>query len=207
MVAMTSPELSDSLPLATSDECISIPGGSRATTDRWWATLNRYRSLLSLIYRLAIRDGKVQDNPVRQVRRRKENNIRVRFLQADEEAVLRAKIRELAPEREPEFDLSLHTGMRRNEQYRLCWDRVNLDGGIITIRDSKNGESRHVPVNSEARRALERLFTQVDGSGYVVPGKAANHKRDWQRWFEEAAKQAGIIDFAGITSDIPLQAG
>jgi len=159
------------------------------------ATVNRYRSLLSLIYRLASRDGKVRDNPVRQVRRRKENNVRVRFLDTGEEAALRAKIRELAPEREPELDLSLHTGMRRNEQYRLRWESVNLDIGIVSIRDSKNGESRHIPVNSEARRALERLCAQVDGSGYVVPGMGGERQRDSQRWFEEAVKQAGIIDF------------
>ena len=71
------------------------------------ATLNRYRSLLSLIYRLAIRDGKVQDNPVRQVRRRKENNVRVRFLDSDEENALRAKIRGLAPERAVSFALGI----------------------------------------------------------------------------------------------------
>jgi site-specific recombinase XerD len=166
-----------------------------ARQERQPATLNRYRSLISLTYRIAIRDGRVRDNPVRQVPRRRENNARVRFLDANEEAALRAKIRELAPEREPEFVLSLHTGMRRNEQYRLRWEGVNFDVGIITIRHSKNGESRHVPVNSEARRALAHLSTLGNGSGYVVPGTAAERKRDSQRWFEGAVKQAGIIDF------------
>jgi integrase len=159
------------------------------------ATLNRYRSLLSLIYRLAIRDGKTQDNPVHRVRRRKENNARVRFLGPDEEAVLRAKIRLLAPEREPELDLALHSGMRRNEQYHLRWEQVSLDVGIITILESKNGERRHVPANSEARRVLEYLFGKRDDSGYVVPGTSGERDRDWQRWFEEAVKQAGIRDF------------
>jgi len=31
---------------------------------------------------------------------------------------------------------------------------VNLDIGIAFIRDSKNGQSRHVPMNSEGRRRL-----------------------------------------------------
>jgi integrase len=160
------------------------------------ATLNRYRSLLSLIYRLAIRDGKIQDNPVHQVRRRRENNARVRFLDPDEEAALRAKIRLLAPEREPELDLALHSGMRRNEQYHLRWEQVNLDVGIISILDSKNSERRHVPANSKVRRALEYLLGKRDDSGYVVPGgRAGARERDWQRWFEEAVKQAGIKDF------------
>jgi hypothetical protein len=63
----------------------------------------------------------VKGNPVQQVTRRKENNIRVRFLEADEETAPRAKIRKLCPEHEPEFDLALHTGLRRNEQYQLRW--------------------------------------------------------------------------------------
>ncbi|HSY66830.1 MAG TPA: hypothetical protein VK829_19730, partial [Terriglobales bacterium] len=59
------------------------------------ATLNRYRTLLSLIYSLAIRNGKLFVNPVRSVKRRKENNERVRFLEEREELALRERIREL----------------------------------------------------------------------------------------------------------------
>jgi len=158
------------------------------------ATLNRYRSLLSLTYRLAIRAGKVRDNPVRQVQRRKENNVRVRSLDADEETALRAKVRLFAPEREPELDLALHTGMRRNEQYRLRWEAVNLDVGIITIMDSKNGERRYIPLNSEARRVLGGLYAQRDDSDFVCPGTTGERRRDWRRWFERAVKKAGIAD-------------
>lgn len=38
------------------------------------------RGLLSLMFSLALRNGKLAVNPVRQVKRRKENNERVRFL-------------------------------------------------------------------------------------------------------------------------------
>lgn len=87
------------------------------------ATVNRYRALLSLVYSVACRNGKVSVNPARLVRLRKENNARIRFLRTDkdndEETKIREKIRLLCPEQEPEFDLALHTGMRRGEQYRL----------------------------------------------------------------------------------------
>jgi site-specific recombinase XerD len=166
-----------------------------ASEGRQPATINRYRSLLSLIYRLAVRDNKIQDNPVRQVRRRRENNLRVRFLDPDEETALRAEIRLLASQHEPEFDLALHTGMRRNEQYRLRWEAVNTDVGMISIMDSKNGERRHIPLNSEARRAIDWLSAQRDGSGFVCPGTTGERRRDWRRWFEQAVKKAGIADF------------
>jgi site-specific recombinase XerD len=165
--------------------------------DEWdWkpATINRHRSLLSLTYRLAIRNRRVKENPVRQVTRRKENNLRVRFLEAEEEITLRAKIRELCPEREPEFDLALNTGMRRNEQWRLRLADVNLRSGILTIRDAKNGQGRHVPINSAADRALVALSKQSNGE-HVVPGPTERAVRTWDRWFEECVEEAGVADF------------
>lgn len=61
-----------------------------AESEKWLpGTVNRHRSLLSLTYRLAIRNGKVRENPVRHVPRKRENNIRTRFLSAEEEAALR----------------------------------------------------------------------------------------------------------------------
>jgi len=168
-----------------------------AAESRKWlpATANRHRSLLSMTYRLAIRNGKVRENPVRQVPRKRENNIVARFLEAEEEGKLRAKVRALYPEREPEFSLALHTGMRRNEQHRLRWQDVNLRAGIITIAHSKHGGARHVPINSVAENALEILSKHRDGSEYVCLGSARRDGRDWERWFEECVREAEIRDF------------
>ena len=52
----------------------------RFQAENWTpATWNRYRALLSLTYRLAIRAGKVKENPARLVQHKIENNGRVRF--------------------------------------------------------------------------------------------------------------------------------
>jgi site-specific recombinase XerD len=56
------------------------------------ATVNRYRALASLTYRLTIRHGKVNLNPARLVQQRLENNGRIRFLSPEEETRLRAAI-------------------------------------------------------------------------------------------------------------------
>ena len=167
-----------------------------AESSKWLpGTVNRHRSLLSLTYRLAIRNGKVRENPVRQVLRKRENNIRTRFLEAEEETALRAKIRALYPTREPEFVLALHTGMRRNEQWQLRWQDVNLRAGIITIPHSKHGTARHVPINSVAEKALETLSKTRNGSPYVCAGSDQRQGRDWERWFEECLSKAKIGDF------------
>jgi integrase len=167
-----------------------------AESEKWLpGTVNRHRSLLSLAYRLAVRNGKVGENPVRHVPRKRENNIRTRFLSAEEEGALRTKIRALHPSREPEFDLSLHTGMRRNEQWQLQWQDVNLQAGIITIPQSKHGAMRHVPINSVAEKALGTLGVNRRGSKYVCSGAATREGRDWERWFEECASAAKIPNF------------
>ena len=67
------------------------------------------------------------------------------FLEREEETALRAKIRVLYPAREPEFDMALHTGMRRNEQWQLRWQDVNLRAGMITIPQSEHGAARPRP--------------------------------------------------------------
>jgi hypothetical protein len=52
-----------------------------ATSEEWaCSTYNHYRSLLMLVYREARRAEKVSANPARDIRHRKENNSRVRFL-------------------------------------------------------------------------------------------------------------------------------
>ena len=80
------------------------------------ATANRYRALLSLTYRLGVKNNKVSQNPARLMSHRRENNARVRWLAPDEETKLRKAI---GAEHLPELDIAIHTGLRRSEQYRL----------------------------------------------------------------------------------------
>jgi site-specific recombinase XerD len=114
------------------------------------ATINRYRALLSLVYRLGIENGKVKDNPARLVKHRQENNARVRWLSGEEETRLRAHVQATCPQHIPELDLALHTGMRLGEMYSLTWEHVNVSRKVLTISRSKNGETRHVPLNATA---------------------------------------------------------
>ncbi len=159
------------------------------------ATVNRYRTLLSLTFSLAVRNGKLSVNPVRLVKRRKENNERVRFLDDKEEITLRKKIRKLHPKHEAEFDLALHTGMRRGEQYELRWQDIDLKRDIITIARSKHGESRHIQINSAAHAALLKLRRLSDGLGHVCPRFQGPESRDAREWFNEALSHAKLQNF------------
>ena len=103
---------------------------------------------------------------------------------------MRAAIKASCPEHLPELDLALNTGLRLSEQYTIRWQDVSLVRRTLTIRRSKNGTTRHVPLNQAALRSLEVLQTQANCSELVCGG--ANTSR---RWFEPAVKAAGLQNF------------
>src|SRR6202007_2491949 len=74
-----------------------------------------------------------------------------------EESRLRAVIRKEFPEREAEFDLALHTGMRWSEQYNLYWRDVDFERKLITIPLAKSGKREHIPLSRSALTALAKL--------------------------------------------------
>jgi len=171
-----------------------------ASEMRWTpATKNRYIALIKLTYRLAERNGKVEENPARVLRMRKENNERVRYLgqyAADEDAKLRAVISAEWPEHMPEFEIALHTGMRRSEQYRMAWPDVDFGQRVLTVPQSKHGEKRHIGLNSAAIAMLEFLRGQSEGQGHVFLSMRTNQALQGNKhWFEAAVKRAGIRDF------------
>jgi len=60
------------------------------------------------------------------------------------------------------FGLYVVTGMRANEPLRLDRDDVDLVNGVLTIRDTKFGKSRYVPLHPSTQRALQRYATRRD---------------------------------------------
>ncbi len=153
------------------------------------ANYNRYRVAISHAYKLGIRAGKAVENPASLVRLKKEDNIRVRFLEPEEETALRAAIRDICPEHEPEFDLALYTGMRLSEQYGLRWAEVDLQRNRITLTHTKSGQRQYVRLNAAARAALERLR---DGGEFVCHGQDKDAHR---KWWETVRERAGVKDF------------
>ena len=151
------------------------------------ATWNRYRALLSMTYRLAVRAGKVRENPARLVPHKTENNGRVRFLSREEEENLREVIRRKFPERESELDLALQTGLRLREQYAAKWKDVDFERRVLTVPQDKGGQTSHVPLSKAAVRALLDLH-RLHGQGELVCGG----RRSPRSWFEAAIEEAKI---------------
>jgi integrase len=106
------------------------------------STRNHHHNLLSLAYRLGILHGKARESPLRGLRRKTENNSRVRYLTSEEEKKLRAAVRSdpaWAPH-EPELDLATATGLRRGSMYAATWEDVDSAARTLTIPRTKNGD-------------------------------------------------------------------
>lgn len=118
------------------------------------ATINRFRSFLSMMYQEAVRHGKAEKNPARLVRLRKENNARIRFLTFEEEEQIRKVILERTPTHEPAFTFAIETGMRLSEQHSMTWEQVNFERKQVFLDRTKNGSSRAVVLSAKAIEAL-----------------------------------------------------
>ena len=66
--------------------------------------------------------------------------------------------------------LALNTGCRRGELFGLTW--ADVEGGVVTVHgtSAKSGQTRHIPLNREAREVI-RTWRPVEAkpSAYVFP--------------------------------------
>jgi site-specific recombinase XerD len=169
----------------------------RAIDERKWAasTINHYRSLLSLTYRLGIRNRKVSVNPARDVPHRREDNSRVRFLTPAQESRLREVLLKKCPDHMPELDLALNTGLRMSSMYELTWEEVDLPLRLLHIPRTKNEEPLYLPLNDDAIEALSALLKRGNGMGPVIRNCEGTPLTGCYFWFIPAVREAGISDF------------
>ena len=180
------------------------------------ATINRYKVTFSAIYRYGRLRDKVRSNPAREVAQLPLKNGVVRYLKPDEEkrlrAVLVAAVDACGPQNDrrkkrlqhriSELDIALGTGMRKGEQYGLCWPDIDFDRRVITLRDTKNGSSRTVPMIDDvvsAFRALKSMAIERKDRAADRPNETPNDAvfgiGDNKKWWEAALKEARITKF------------
>lgn len=165
--------------------------------ERDWspATRNRYHAAFSLVFRVALENGKITQNPAAHLKRKAEHNDRIRFLSADEESRLSKALREGWPHYVHAFLISLHTGMRAGEQFSLRWSDVSLERQLITLHRTKAGKTRHIPLNTIAMAAFKALRSQEDAHKEVFLNTEGNPLRGARDWFEPALLKARIADY------------
>ena len=151
------------------------------------ASINRELSTLKHMYTMAIQWGYVSQNPAKKVKLLKEPPGRVRYLSKEEIGKLLDACNESL---KPIVITALNTGMRRGEIMELRWENVDLKERIIHIIDSKNNQSRMLPINNTLYDVLKQLPKEnerVFGSN-GLPRSITNA-------FRKAVKKVEIKDF------------
>jgi integrase len=155
------------------------------------ATVNRYLATLKAVFLMAMENEKVDKNPFRKVKLQKENNSRVRFLSEDEESRLFSVLPKIYHNL---VLVALHTGIRLGEQLRIRWEDINFAQRLLTVKDSKPGEGRHIPLNESVLETLQAIPRMINCPCvfYTEEGKQRKQlPRQWKKWVTEA----GIEDF------------
>jgi len=159
------------------------------------ATVNRSLACLKRLFNLGIRDGLVERNPVSRVKMLQENNARIRYLLPEEEVQLRAV---MSPRDWAAVCFAMNTGLRLGEMVGLRREDLDVRLGMVTVRRSKHGEARHVPMNQSAREALAVILGGHD-SDWVFPAPRGGGPRRGDSLsrcvLQPALRRTGIRNF------------
>jgi integrase len=97
-------------------------------------------------------------NPVKSVRRPSVPRGRQRRLkEGEEDRLLEACDEGRNPWMRPLIVLAIETAMRRGELVGLLWEHVDLHKRVAHLPDTKNGESRDIPLSRRATTTLQGL--------------------------------------------------
>jgi integrase len=111
------------------------------------ATINRHFAYLKHAFALALRDGKATRNPVAGIKLFPEV-AKTRFFSEEELTRLRGVMEQKDWQL---VALAIETGLRREEQFCLRWDQVDLEAGMLTLPMPKGGKTRYVPLSDQAK--------------------------------------------------------
>ncbi|KAF0234226.1 MAG: integrase family [Desulfovibrionaceae bacterium] len=144
------------------------------------------------IFNFAKRHGLFEgDNPTSKVKKPTSDNRRLRFLTHDEAQRLLDALAARSPGLRDRALISLHCGLRAGEVFTLTWPDVDFVRGILTLRDTKSGKTRQVPMT----RAVQAMLEQRPREGALVfPGRGGVRAGQISESFNRAVADLGLND-------------
>ena len=130
------------------------------------STINHHLSTLSVIIDTAMKEWHyvLPENPCKNVKRAPTGKSRDRRLMTGEEDRI---IAECMNSRNKWVaagtKLSIETGMRQGEIFRLQWENIDLEKRVATAYETKNGDNRDIPLSSRAVAILNSLTSDNEG--------------------------------------------
>lgn len=161
------------------------------------ATVNRDTATLRNMLNMAVQWGYLATNPMVGVKQFKEDNERMWVLTPEEENKLLEQCAK-SPQRsgnnylEDLVQFALCSGMREAEIFNLGKADVHPEGRYLLVTDTKNHESRTVPINDTLKEILQRRLKDT-ASEYVFHNTKGGRLTVLTSAFWYAAKEAGLI--------------
>src|SRR5438132_12750434 len=155
------------------------------------STINRFMSRLKRLFSLAVEWELLEESPMKGMKFLRENNARTRYLSLEECQRLIASC--IAPHIRAVVTVALHSGMRLGEILNLRWHDLDFASGFILVRDSKNGESRHV-AHDATLSALFRAYPRRLGADLVFSSSSGGRIVDVRTGFLNSCKRAELTD-------------
>ena len=168
-------------------------------------TIKHYRDTLERLLNFAKQKGWMGQNPMDGVPRvTKINNARTRYLDDDERKALLKSCKESPNELlYPIVIFALSTGARLGEITGLTLSDINLAFKKAILRDTKNGETRSVPIMGHLNAVLKAHISSLDKfyedkeveTKWLFPRKDSLKPIDIRKAWVNAREEAKIDDF------------
>ena len=143
--------------------------------------------LFSLAHRWGLFDG---ENPLDRVEIPKLDNKVTEFLTGEEAERLQSVLDSWPCRATASFvRFAMLTGFRRGELFKLAWDDVDFERGMVTLQKPKGGVTQTVPVSSAALSVLRDLPVT---SRFVFPGRDGKERTDFKGPWQTIRKAAEL---------------
>jgi integrase len=153
------------------------------------STVNHYLNALSQLYQIGVNEwGLKLTNPITGIKRMSEPQGRMKRLSIEAEIALLACCHELHLDYLANIIVvAIETGMRCGEILSMRWEDVDFINRRVLLRDTKNGDSRQVPLSSRVKTILEQLSSRTTGD-LVFPYCRWAIRRHYTRVVKQAVK-------------------
>jgi len=170
-------------------------------------TLKYYRHTLALLFKYAKQWGWTNTNPVEGVNKiTRLRNERIRYLSDEErKALLKACKSSESKQLYPIVVFALSTGARKGEITNLTLGDIDLTRNRAVLRETKNGETRSVPIVPHLRELLisetkkaKALYKKLNASNqaqWLFPRSDGQEPIYFRKAWENALENAEITDF------------
>lgn len=157
-------------------------------------TINKELGVLRRMFNLALTGAlktKISKNPISGLRFLKVTKFQPRVLKDSEFEKLFAAA---STHFKPILLCAYMTGMRRSEIARLKWEHVDLEDRYLYVTETKNNESRTIPIQDDLFKLLAEL-KETSKCEYVFTtheGKPYTHISVWKRAWNTAIRKSKI---------------